>query len=125
MTLTFRFSVFAGIAAATFCLASAASNQASAQHIRIGGTTFGFYSPYHGQYDPTYYGGQRNGYTGYGQGPYGYGSSRTYLYQRSPGFRHGTNFRGGFIPQRRAYNSTYYYGSGPSYYSPYGYFGGY
>jgi hypothetical protein len=136
MTRTFRRRmVVAGVAAATFCLASMASNAALAQSFSIefgsGGTTSRYYNGYGGTYYNGYsYVPRSYGYTGYGQGAYGYrsygyGSTGLYVYPSSGYYGTGSSHRSyyrGLAPQGGVYSPSYH-SHGSRHYSPYGYGG--
>jgi hypothetical protein len=143
MTQIIRLCMFAGALAAVYGLpplASTSSNQAVAQiTIVVPGVNRSYYNGYsynHG-YQSMY---DRRAYTGYGRGPYGYGSptmfrnrstapfgnqySRAYGYQRGASqslYYRGVRLRGGTYQPIYNPNTTRYY-------SPYGYgygYGGY
>lgn len=127
MTLTIQLQMFAGLAAATLCLGTVASTEATAQIFRQRVTTYGYYNPYGGGYSTGYYGGPGygySGYNGYGQGRYGYGSTSGYGYPSSGAYGYGTYYRGGLFPQSQTFGPAYY-GQGSRYYNPYGYGSGY
>lgn len=149
MTHAIHLLAIAGAMAAVFGLpplASTASNQTVAQiTISEPGVTRSYYNGYRPRYDSRYASGNgRSGYTGYGNGPYGYGSSTTYGYRSSTPFgyrssisyeypssgaygdRIGTSYRL-YYRGVRLRGGTYrpvYNPNNDRFYSPYGY-GGY
>src|SRR5687768_8051330 len=95
MTHTVRLPALSG--AMLLCLAalaSTASNEAAAQGIRAPRDAQSYYNGYSAGYNSGY----QNGYTGYGYGPYGYGSSSQFEPRTSTGYGY----------QNGTYNSLYY-----------------
>lgn len=113
MTHTIRFPPLAGAMAIAFCLATlaiTAPNQAAAQGIRASAAQ-AYYNGYGAGYNSGYQNGY--GYTGYGNGPYGYGSAAPYGYPSNRyGYQSGTynglDYRALRLHGRTIYTTRFY-----------------
>jgi len=132
MTSTIRLPALAGAMAAAFCLATLAttgSNKAVGQVFVVPGSTYSYYNgygpTYSSAYGPAYSSGvEYRRYTGYGYGPYVYGSSSAYGYPYSSGYayRRATS-NSVFYSGLRVYGRSYqpiYVPNNTTYYSPFG-----
>jgi hypothetical protein len=124
--------------AAAFCLATlvpTASNEALAQGIRVTSNAQSYYNGYGAGYNSGYQNGyginsygryatSGNGYTGYGNGPYGYGSSGMFAYPSAGLFGYSNRTTYGLDYRALRYEGgTYrriYAPDNTRYYNPYG-----